>query len=46
MNFLEKIKLGIIGGYTGVPGGLPDFDKAVFNTQHGKIYGIMGASKS
>lgn len=46
MNFLEEVRRGIRGLNEGVPGGLPSFDKGTFNTQHGKIYGLVGSSKS
>lgn len=45
-KFLKEVRAGMAGANRGVPGGLPDFDKAVHNTQHGKIYGIMGSSKA
>jgi len=46
MNFLEEVKRGREGLNEGVPGGLPSFDRKTFNTQHGKIIGLVGSEKS
>lgn len=46
MKFLEAVEQGLKGLNKGVYGGLPSFDKAIYNTQHGKIIGIAGEPKS
>jgi len=46
MNFIKQVEDGRLGLNKGVPGGLPAFDKAMFNTQHGKIIGLVGGAKA
>lgn len=46
MKFLKVVEEGLKGINQGIPAGLPSFDKAVYNTQHKKIIGVVGSPKS
>lgn len=46
MSFLKKVERGIEGLNRGISGGLPEFDKATYGIQHGKIIGLVGSPKS
>lgn len=43
-TFLEEVDFGIQGGYKGIPGGLPRFDKFTNNIQKSTYY-LIGASQ-
>ncbi|MBP8994994.1 MAG: hypothetical protein KBG30_14455 [Bacteroidales bacterium] len=45
-SFIQKITEGRLGKFHGIPGGLPRFDKRVYNIQTKKIISLVGSPKA